>query len=293
MRPLALRRQPVRRLSAVLAAVVLVALAGCTDTRNASTTADDPGLLHVHGLAVDPADDDALFVATHTGLFHVVGGEVERVGDAWHDLMGFTIADDGTFYASGHPDLQDGSLRVDGGDPHLGLVRSTDRGHTWKPVSLLGEADFHALTFAGSTIIGADATSGQLLASGDGGSTWQARSHIELISVASHPDDADLLVGSTTDHLVHSDDGGRTWADVGGSSPGFVTTHRRGFAVAYADGTVATSDDGTTWERQGALAGTPEALHGATGRLHVAVVGHGLFISSDGGTSWSLVAAYN
>ncbi len=294
MRSWAPRRRPVRRRSGILlAAVILAVLAGCTATGDdAPTAADDPGPMHVHGLAVDPADDAALFVATHTGLFHVAGGEVVRVGDAWHDLMGFTVAGDGTFYASGHPDLQDDEMRVDGSDPHLGLVRSTDRGHTWESVSLLGKADFHALIFAGSTIIGADAGGGQVLASDDGGHTWQARSQIDLISLASHPQNANLLVGATSDRLVRSDDGGHTWVDVG-ASPGFVTTDQRGFAVAHADGTVATSNEGTSWQRQSRLAGTPEAFHGADdGRLHAAVVGQGLFVSSDGGASWSLVAAY-
>ncbi|WP_238148169.1 hypothetical protein [Janibacter hoylei] len=43
-----------------------------------------------------------MLVATHQGLFQQVDGKLVRNGPAI-DLMGFTIGDDGTLYASGHP----------------------------------------------------------------------------------------------------------------------------------------------------------------------------------------------
>jgi hypothetical protein len=53
--------------------------------------------------------------------------------------MGFTIAGPDVFLG-GHPPL------TEPGPPHLGLVRSTDWAQTWQPVSLRGQADYHALT---------------------------------------------------------------------------------------------------------------------------------------------------
>ena len=282
-----------RRLRPAGGALVLLGglLAGCG--QSATPLADaDPGLLHVHGLAVDPDDPEALFAATHTGLFRIKGSEAVRVGEDWHDLMGFTTAPDGTFYASGHPDLQSEALRTADGDPHLGLVRSTDRGRNWEPVSLLGEVDFHALTLAGDTLIGADAANGRVLASEDEGETWQERSRLPLVSLAAHPADPQLLVGSSSEGLARSVDGGRTWTALDGPAPGYLTAGVGGFVMAQAQGEVAVSDDGAAWRTVGALPGPPEAMVRGTDEreLFAAVADVGLLRSEDGGRSW--VAIY-
>jgi hypothetical protein len=114
---------------------------------------DDPGPVHVHGLGVNPADD-ALYLATHTGLYRLDrDSEVaERVGERHQDTMGFTVVGRNRFFGSGHPDLRDDL------PSHLGLVESTDAGKTWEPVSLLGEADFHVLRIGGDRIYGYDAS---------------------------------------------------------------------------------------------------------------------------------------
>lgn len=265
-----------------------VVLAGCAADPSAEVAADDPGPVHIHGVAPDPDAPDVLVVATHTGLYRVSDGDAERVGDAYHDLMGFTVADDGTFYASGHPDLQSDHLRTEDGSPHLGLVRSTDGGRSWESVSLLGEVDFHALTIAGSTILGGDATSGRILASDDDGRTWEERGRLDLLSVAADPDDPQLMVGSTADGLANSDDGGQRWEPLPDTAPGTLAADEDGFVVARADGTVADSQDLTTWTERGRLPGTPVALDASQGRLHAAVDGHGVFTSTDRGETWTV-----
>lgn len=277
-------RSTTRRLAAIA-----VVLAGCAGSSGGDAASDDPGPVHVHGVAPDPVDPDAVVVATHTGLFRVVDGDAERVGDGYHDLMGFTVGDDGTFYASGHPDLQSDHLRTDEGDPHLGLIRSTDGGRSWESVSLLGEVDFHALTIAGSTIVGGDATTGRFLASDDDGDTWDERGSVDLISVAADRDDPERLVGSTPDGLVHSDDGGRQWQPLTDTLPGFLAADDDGFVVARADGTVADSPDLTAWTDRGRLPGTPAALDASEGRLLAAIDGHGIFASTDRGETWTVV----
>lgn len=70
-------------------------------------------------------------------------------------------------------------------------------------------------------LLGAEATPGRLLASTDGGDTWQERSPIDLLTLAAHPEDTDLLIGTTGDGLQHSGDAGQTWQPTSG-------TERRG-----------------------------------------------------------------
>lgn len=279
---------PRRLLAALLGAGLLSA--GCSETDASIADAGDPGVVHVHGLAVDPEDATVVLAATHTGLFRVQDGAAQRVGEGWHDLMGFTVAPDGTFYASGHPDLQTEELRDAEGDPHLGLVRSDDGGQTWQPVSLLGEVDFHALALAGGTLVGADATTGRVLASDDGGESWQERGRMPLVALAAHPADAQLLVGSSGDELVRSEDGGSTWRQLAELEPGYLTADGTGFVVAQAQGQVAVSEDGLDWRTVGTLPGPPEALaSGPAGALLAAVTDVGLLRSDDGGGSWQLV----
>jgi hypothetical protein len=135
------------------------------DEQGVPAPAGDPGPVHVHGLGVNPADR-ALFIATHTGLYRSAEGESEsvRVSDSRQDTMGFAIVDADRFLGSGHPDLREDL------PPFLGLIESTDEGRTWDPVSLLGEADFHA------DQLYAALHDGTILHSTDGGSRWEVRS---------------------------------------------------------------------------------------------------------------------
>lgn len=105
----------------------------------------DPGVVHVHGLGLNPKDG-SLFAATHTGLFRITEGRAERVGNRYQDTMGFTVVGPDRFLGSGHPELRDyTSGKLPG---LLGLIESKDAGRSWKPQPLLGEADFHILAFA-------------------------------------------------------------------------------------------------------------------------------------------------
>ncbi|MBT2440148.1 hypothetical protein J7E93_08465 [Streptomyces sp. ISL-36] len=70
--------------------------------------------------------------------------------------MGFTVARERTFLASGYPEP--------GSDEpgNRGLTESTDTGKTWKTKSLAGEVDLHALEYANGQIFGYDSTNGLL-----------------------------------------------------------------------------------------------------------------------------------
>lgn len=139
-------RVPRLRAAASLTALVLLSSA-CGQAEPAADAAD-PGIGHIHGLGVDPADN-ALYVAGHHGLFRISSADkAERVAGRVQDHMGFTVVGPKTFLASGHP----GAPRAS--DPHLGLIRTTDAGRTWVTVSAGGTADFHALQPAGGRLPG-------------------------------------------------------------------------------------------------------------------------------------------
>ena len=134
---------------------------GDLSTSAQSPAADSEAMGHVHGLGVDPADD-ALYAATHSGVFRVGDdGSSRRIADRWQDTMAFTVVGPGHFLGSGHPDLKEDL------PSHLGLIESVDAAETWSILSLGGEADFHALDVSGNRTYGYDATSGQLMTTTD------------------------------------------------------------------------------------------------------------------------------
>jgi hypothetical protein len=69
----------------------------------------DPGVIHVHGLGINPRDG-ALYAATHTGLFVIRDGAATRAANHYQDNMGFTVLGPDHFIGSGHPDLRDQRL---------------------------------------------------------------------------------------------------------------------------------------------------------------------------------------
>lgn len=187
-----------------LGAVAALLLAGCSGgLKGAGSTVayQDPGMGHVHGLGVDSSSGDVL-VATHTGLFRVRDGvQPQRVADRWQDTMAFTVDGD-RLLASGHPDRRE-ELPV-----HLGLIESSDVGRTWEPVSLQGDADFHALSVADQEVVGWDSLSGAVLSSGDGGRSWATGAALDTVADLEHlPGDGGLLA-TTADGLLVSHDAG-------------------------------------------------------------------------------------
>lgn len=275
--------------AAALLVVALVA-AGCAASGDEDaalpTPADSP--VHVHGLGIDPADG-SLYIATHTGLWRSAPGErtARRVSESRQDTMGFTVVGPRRFLGSGHPDLRE---LDEGLPPHLGLIASEDAGRSWRSVSLLGEADFHVLRAAGSTVYGWDATNARLLASSDGGDTWRVRPvPAEPVDLALDPRAPERLVAATLDGLFVSADAGRTWSRLS-SWVGLLAWPRSDLLfLMTAEGSVFVSADaGATWEHRGEVGGEPAALAGAgDGRLYAALH-DGTIKSSPDGARWAL-----
>jgi len=278
---------------AVLVAVPALIWAGIRLTgrdREPSFTVGDPGVSHVHGLGVNPADD-ALYIATHHGTFRLGSDrKVERVGESYQDTMGFTVAGADRFLGSGHPDSE-GFRR--GQPPRLGLIESTDAGKTWRSVSLSGEVDFHGLAFAHGRVYGWDSGSGRFMVSSDTKS-WDTRSALPLTSFAVDPADENHLLGSGPGGLLKSGDSGRTWATVPG--PPLVVlswSAAAGLVGVTEDGAVHhSSDAGATWAPAGQLPGSPQAVLAAAKAWYAGAADEGgstgIFRSNDAGRTWEL-----
>jgi hypothetical protein len=298
----AVSTQPRARLVAATALAGLVAVGGVvfltqtgpgSDTVAASDGAlppaefPEPGVVHVHGLGVDPADGE-LYAATHSGLFRLPedGSAATRVANRYQDTMGFTVVGPNTFLGSGHPDFREDN------PPRLGLVESTDAGQTWQPVSLRGEADFHALHAAHGRVYGYEAGSGQFLVSPDR-KTWEARSELPMRDFAVSPSDADTVLATTERGLARSTDGGRTWKAV--PAPALAVLAWSADDSLYGvgpDGAVHHSGDGgTSWTERGSAGGAPEAVTADTTEgghvLYVAASERGILQSTDGGRTFT------
>jgi hypothetical protein len=276
----------------VFACLLAVACGGEEENGSAGESppaVSDAGPIHVHGLGINPADG-ALFVATHTGLFRAPPGKMRarRVADRFQDTMGFTVTGPDRFLGSGHPDGREGV------PPFLGLIRSTDAGRTWQPVSLLGERDFHVLEAAGPRVYGygSDFESRQpsLLVSEDGGRSWEERTPPEpLLSLAIDPRDRERVIASGEEGIHASTDAGRGWRPLG-NTPGMLAWPEpdKLFLVGF-DGSVAMSSDaGRSWSSVGAVDARPAAVESADGELYVALHDGTVLRSRDGGRSWQV-----
>lgn len=278
----------------VAGAALVVVLAGVLAIglfTKGSTEATDPGPVHVHALGLNPSDQ-ALFIATHRGLYRVASDEqvAEQVGDRDQDTMAFTVVGPDRFLGSGHPDLRDDL------PPLLGLIESTDAGETWNPVSLLGEADFHVLRFAGDRVYGYESSRDRLLRSSDGGQSWsEIGKPGPVVDLAVSPTDSDHLLlasagGATAEGLFESRDGGRSWKRLARAVGllGWPAKHR--LFVVTADGRVlSSSNGGRTSTRMASIGGEPAALLAqSAGELYVALHDGTIKRSTDGGVTWAV-----
>ena len=273
----------------LLSSITLVSCGGSDGSGDPPAAANELGPLHVHGLGVNPADE-ALFVATHTGLFRLGPDESEavRVGDNYQDTMGFTVVGPDRFLGSGHPDA-----RTDL-PPYLGLIESANAGERWEPVSLLGRADFHVLEAARERVYGFgtdfESRREQFLVSQDGGREWRRlRVPESLLSLAINPDDRDEIMVSGRHSLYLSGDAGESWQSLPGS-PGLLAWPDSGPPYLVGkDGSVAVLE-GRDWREVGEIGAEPAAFEADTAdsRLYVALHDGSILQSPDGGGTWEL-----
>jgi photosystem II stability/assembly factor-like uncharacterized protein len=283
---------------AVLGAIGLMAAGGLIwltrdgDETFSGVPAADPGPVHVHGLGVNPADG-ALFIATHTGLYRVEEGErkAQRVGGRYQDTMGFTIVGPNRFLGSGHPDVNE--AREKNLPSRLGLIESTDKGESWQPISLSGEADFHVLRFAGERVYGYDASNDRLLVSSDRGRSWQELDKPgPIVDLAVDPgDDRRIVVasaGGLEEGLFESRDGGESWRRAS-EAVALLAWPGPLYLVAAGGQVFVSRDGGRRLEHQGEIGGQPAALVAeGPSELYVALHDGTIKRSTDGGATWTV-----
>ena len=280
-------------LVAIAAAAVAFAAAGDPEppplpTSLPAESFPEPGVEHAHGLGVDPGDG-TLYAATHFGLLRIsADGDLMRVANRYQDTMGFEVIGPGHFLASGHPDFREDN------PPLLGLIESVDAGQTWTPLSLRGEADFHAIRSVHGRIYAYDSTSETFMVS-DEGRDWDRRSKLLMLDFAVSPSDPALVVATTESGVRRSTDGGRSWAPVPQAPDLAVVGWNDADALlaVAADGAVhASADGGVTWSRRGDVGGEPEAITladvGGQSVLLVAVSEGRIVESADGGRSFGV-----
>ena len=277
-----------------LAATLLVTtvLAGCGSDQRESRPAviADPGIVHVHGLGRNPADD-SLMIATHTGLFRATaeGDDPKRVANRYQDTMGFTVVGPDHFLGSGHP----GSVRDD--PPFLGLIESRDAGERWRPISLRGDVDFHVLEAQGASVYGFgsdfETREPRFLRSRNHGRSWKQLSPPEaLTGLAIDPRDWRHIVALGERRGYVSRDGGSRWRPL--AIPGGLVTWTREVGLIAADdgGVIRTADDPTgKWEEVGSLGGSPAAIEAVRDEILAATHDARVLSSRDGGESWRAI----
>lgn len=278
------------RTIAVLGVTALAVAAGCSDSDSPSppgvpNAAEGTVLGHVHGLGVDPADR-TLYVASHFGVFRVANdGTAERVADRWQDTMGFAIVGPGHFLASGHPDPRE---RL---PSSLGLIESTDSGETWDAVSLLGDADLHAIEPVGERIYAYDSLTGSLITTANR-RDWETITTQPLYDLAANPDAPETVYATTDRGVLVASTAGQEPVEVENSPTltGMDWQPDGPLVGVGPDGTVMVTEDPSTgqWREVGAIDGPAEAVDAVEGRWHAATES-GVYESTDDGETWTLV----
>ncbi len=276
-----------------VALVLPLALAGCASATTPGpemTPASAPASTtqHVHGIYVDQVSTKIL-LATHEGLYDATGKTPVKVSTETIDLMGFTpTADPQVFYGSGHPGP--GSTLPN----PVGLIRSTDAGKTWEPLSRQGESDFHALSATDHGLVAFD---GKLSTSADGVKWETSPASFSPAVLAGNPATS-VVLATTQQGLQRSTDSGKTWNAVPNAplmqfvSFAASTEKAPADAVGVApDGSVHISTDaGLTWTAAGRVEGEVQAvtaLAGASGKPAIWVAtATGVQSSSDGGATF-------
>ncbi|GAB3750506.1 hypothetical protein GCM10027599_07910 [Yimella radicis] len=256
-------------------------MAGGGSTSTASAANQPPvAITHIHAVARDPKTGD-LLLATHEGLFRHANGELLQNGPVI-DLMGFTVAPDGTYYASGHP-----GAGVDLPQP-VGLITSTDSGRTWRVSSRGGESDFHALTSSPTSVVGFDGT----LRSTTDGETWTTRTIPAAPRTLAASPQTGALLATTETGLLHSTDDGRSWKGLTPPATALLAAwaDEQTIVIATTNGQIATSNDtGATWTLQPKRIGAPQALfaqRGTDGQIETILVADGAVLrTADGGAT--------
>lgn len=287
-----------RSRSPLLLLLLVAACGGSSEEEGGTTSATTAGT-DIASIAIDPSDG-TLLAGSGPAFFRLPPGAKapqtaagnittpKGTGTLTRDVV-VRFAGPGTIIASGHSG--EASL-----PPVLGLVRSTDEGETWEPVSGLGKADYHEIEVTGTRILALkNEEPGMIQFSDDGGKTWKTRE----APTAAAPIDVAVDPGNPAHWAVSTDQGtwlstneGRTWRQRETTFGARITWGAPdALYSAGKDGKVKRSrDGGKSFEDVGTIgAGPKELVVSPKGELYASVAGGEIRRSSDGGATWSKV----
>jgi photosystem II stability/assembly factor-like uncharacterized protein len=250
----------------------------------------------IGSIARDPASH-GLVLGSGAGLFRAApqGGLAERVvgelrtpkgsGPVSSNLV-VSSPGAGELLASGHPESPGSPL-----PQNLGLIRSTDGGATWKPVSGLGRDDFHILQAAGDRVVAVGADGSAIRISTDAGRSFGVRRTPPSppVDVAFDPGRPERMVVTTEEGLYTSADQGKRWRPrdtVAGAQLAWAASGD--LYRADPGGVVRVSrDGGQTWRKRGSVRQpVTELAVDARGALYASVADGKVLRSTDGGATW-------
>jgi photosystem II stability/assembly factor-like uncharacterized protein len=254
----------------------------------------------IRNLAVDTANPETVYANGAAGLQRSLNG-----GDTWETIYSlgdvFAAVSSNRLYAGGPADAC-------GINEHIfHLARSDNGGQTWQSVSLgcLFKLEQIAVLPSQPDVVYLSTLKSRvytstLLKSTDGGQTWNTFTlPYEGASAALIIDPADpQRLFSSGYGISRSFDGGETWEQVSAKGMGnflpLALSSGRLYAIEatmYRSPMYRSDDGGTTWWvtlnelPAGAVALQADPAH--PGRLWAGLVNYGIYLSEDGGGSWS------
>jgi len=281
-----------------LAVALAISLSGAALSAAETTVSNLAKSTHFHGISVDRADPNRLYLATHHGLYVVThDGRADRISSDRSDYMGFTPhpTNPAMLFASGHP--------VGGGN--LGVISSVDGGKNWKKLSngVNGPVDFHQMDASKADPNVIFGISGGVQVSRDGGRSWTIAGPTPegVIDLSASANSADTVYAATRRGIVRSVDGGRSWAPAHAiqRTATMIQVASDGMLYAYLvdTGLIRTAESPLNWRQVTKEFSTALVLHLAVdptdGRQIYVVTfdprsrSQAIHATRDGGVSWA------
>ena len=251
----------------------------------------------VTAFALDPSSSSTLYAATARGLYKTTnaGASWRQIGAGLEDRTLLAVAVDPVSPSSLYAATNAG-----------GVLRSRDGGAHWVEAGAV-LAGRHVGAVAadprGRDGVYAGADGGSLFHSGDGAVTWEewrTPARVTISAIAPDPDGNRVVIGTNSEGVFWSDDGGASWRRPSGAlSRGTVwcLTFDRASGALFAgthDGLFRSDDRGATWTSSSrgmrSLNVLALAVHpSAPGTLYAGTAA-AIYASTDGGLSWREIA---
>ncbi len=210
---------------------------GVTSGQSLLTKTDGGGAIHLHGLAVDPKNDQTVFAGSISDSrspvnFPLKGAHIfksEDGGNTWKEMDEGFDHDENTAIHDITIDPKNTNIIYVSTTRHesekgIGVYKSEDAGKSWFAVNngLTGEAlSVNALIVDPQNTSSLVAASfGGLYKSEDGGENWKKTSSASSFDVEYVIDEPNTVYASTQERVLKSTDFGKTWSSFGSGLPG-------------------------------------------------------------------------